>query len=128
MGPGEPELIHIRLHLTSTIGIRVSWDPFNPAWIASATNTELAQVMKDTQHPIYVRHNNVQTRVTVGEIREEGKWVQMQTEHGETLLMKTEGQDTASGYPTLREAIQRSSPQMWRIAIIFSRICGVGAT
>ena len=23
-------------HLTSTIGIRVSWDPFNPDWIASA--------------------------------------------------------------------------------------------
>ena len=35
-------------HLTSTIGIRVSWDPFNPDWIASATNTDLAQVMIDT--------------------------------------------------------------------------------
>ena len=31
-------------HLTSTIGIRVSWDPFNPDWIASAANTDLAQV------------------------------------------------------------------------------------
>ena len=41
-------------HLTSTIGIRVSWDPFNPAWIASAANTELAQVMIDTQHSIRI--------------------------------------------------------------------------
>ena len=103
-------------HLTSTIGIRVSWDPFNPAWIASATNTELAQVMKDTQHPIYVRHNNAQTRATVVEIREEGQWVKMQTDHGETLLMKTEGQDITSGYPTLREAIQRTSPTLVRLS------------
>ena len=97
-------------HLTSTIGIRVSWDPFDPAWIASAANTELAQVMIDTQHSIRVLRNNSQTRATVVEIREEGKWVNMQTEHGETFLMKTEGQDISSGYPTLREAIQRTSP------------------
>jgi len=76
-------------HLTSTIGIRVSWDPFNPAWIASAANTELAQVMIDTQHSIRIMRNNAQTRATVVDIREEGKWVNMQTEHGETLLMKT---------------------------------------
>ena len=72
--------------------------------------------MKDTQHPIYVRHNNAQTRATVVEIREEGKWVQMQTEHGETFLMKTEGQDISSGYPTLREAIQRTSPTLVRLS------------
>jgi len=65
-------------HLTSTIGIRVSWDPFNPAWIASAANTELAQVMIDTQHSIRILHDNAQTRATVVEIREEGKWVNMQ--------------------------------------------------
>ena len=41
-------------HLTSTIGIRVSWDPFNPDWIASATNTDLGQVMMDTQHLIRI--------------------------------------------------------------------------
>ena len=27
-------------HLTSTIGIWVSWDPFNPDWIASAANAD----------------------------------------------------------------------------------------
>ena len=75
-------------HLTSTIGIRVSWDPFNPDWIASAANTDLAQVMIDTQHSIRIQLNNAQTRATVVEIREEGKWVNMQTEHGETFLMK----------------------------------------
>ena len=103
-------------HLTSTIGIRVSWDPFNPAWIASAANTELAQVMIDTQHSSRVLCNNAQTRATVVEIREEGKWVNMQTEHGETFLMKTEGQDISSGYPTLREAIQRTSPTLVRLS------------
>ena len=103
-------------HLTSTIGIRVSWDPFNPAWIASAANTKLAQVMIDTQHPIRILHNNAQTWATVAEIREEGKWVKMQTEHGETFLMKTEGQDIISGYPTLREAIQRTSPTLVRLS------------
>jgi len=118
MGPGEPELITFACHLTSTIGIRVSWDPFNPAWIASAVNTELAQVMIDTQHPIYILHNNAQTRATVAEIREEDKWVNMQTEHGETFLMKTEGQDITSGYPTLPHpgtafTTNRAKPRIW---------------
>ena len=38
-------------HLTNTIGIRVSWDPFNPDWIASAA----AQVMIDTQQQIRIQ-------------------------------------------------------------------------
>ena len=49
-------------------------------------------------------------------IREEGKIVQMQTVNGETFIMKTEGQDTSSGYPTLHEAIQRTSPTLVRIS------------
>ena len=40
----------------------------------------------------------------------------MQTANGETFIMKTEGQDTTSGYPTLREAIQRTSPTLDRIS------------
>jgi len=99
-------------HLTSTIGIRVSWDPFNPDWIASAANTDLAQVMIDTQHLIRIQLNNEQKWATVVRIREEGKLVNLQTEHGETFQMKTEGQDVTSGYPTLREAIQRTSPTL----------------
>jgi len=47
-------------HLTSIIRIRVSWDPFNPDWIASAANTDLAQVMIDTQHLIHIQLNNEQ--------------------------------------------------------------------
>jgi len=35
-------------HLTSTLGIRVSWDPFHPDWIASPTNIDIAQVMITT--------------------------------------------------------------------------------
>ena len=99
-------------HLTSTIGIRVSWDPFNPDWIASAANTDLAQVMMDTQHWIRIQLNNEQKWATVVGIREEGKLVNMQTEHGEKFVMKTEGQDITLGYPTLREAIQRTFPTL----------------
>jgi len=103
-------------HLTSTIGIRVSWDPFNPDWIASASNNDLAQVMLDTQHLIHIQLNNEQKWAKVVGLREEGKTVLMQTANGETFIMKTEGQDTTSGYPTLREAIQRTSPTLVRIS------------
>ena len=75
-------------HLTSTIGIRVSWDPFNPDWIASVANTDLAQVMIDTQYLIRIQFNNEQKWATVVRIREEGKWVDMQTEHVETLKQR----------------------------------------
>jgi len=47
-------------HLTSTIGIRVSWDPFNPDWIASAANADLAQVMIYTRHPVHIQLKNEQ--------------------------------------------------------------------
>ena len=35
-------------HLTSTLGIRVKWDPFNLDWIASAANAVLVQVTINT--------------------------------------------------------------------------------
>ena len=47
-------------HLTSTIAIRVNWDQFNPDWIASADNADLAQVMINTQHPIHIQLKNEQ--------------------------------------------------------------------
>jgi len=82
----------------------------------SAANTDLPQVMIDTQHLIRIQLKNEQKWAKVGGIREEGKLVKMQTEHGETFLMKTEGQDITSGYPTLREAIQRTSPTLVRLS------------
>jgi len=94
-------------HLTSTIGIRVSWDPFNPDWIASAANADLAQVMIDTQHLIHIQLKNEQKWAKVVEATDEGKLVKMRSENGDTFMMKTKGQDTTTGYPTLREAIQR---------------------
>jgi len=103
-------------HLTSTIGIRVHWDPFNPDWIASAANVDLARVMIDTQHPIHIHLKNEQKWATVVETKEAGKLVEMRTENGDTFMMKTEGQDTTTGYPTLREAIQRSSPTLVRLS------------
>ena len=42
-------------HLTSTLEIRISWDPFNPYWIASAANIDLAQVMITTKHLVHIQ-------------------------------------------------------------------------
>jgi len=103
-------------HLTGTIGIRVSWDPFNLDWIASAANADLAQVMIDTQHLIHIQLKNEQKWAKVLEIRDEGKLVRMRTENGKTFMMEIEGQDTTTGYPSLREAIQRTSPNLVRLS------------
>ena len=115
MGPGESELIHVRMSLNKYYRNSSQLGP-NPDWIASAANTDLAQVMIDTQHLICIQLDNEQKWAKVVEIREEGKLVNMQTEHGETFIMKTEGQDTTSGYLTLREAIQRTSPTLVRLS------------
>jgi len=102
-------------HLTSTIGIRVSWDPFNLDWIASAANADLAQVTINTQHPIHIQLKNEQKWAKVVEIKDEGKLVKMRTDNGDIFMMKTEGQDTTTGYPALREAIQRTSSTLVRL-------------
>jgi len=91
-------------HLTSTLGIRVSWDPFNPDWIA---NIDLAQAMINTKHLIHIQYKKWAKAV---EVTTEGKLITMRTEGGETFMMKTEGQDTTTGYPTLRQTIQPSLP------------------
>jgi len=59
---------------------------------------------------------NEQKWATVVEAKEEGKLVKMRTVNGDSFMMKTEGQDTTTGYPTLREAIQRSSPTLVRLS------------
>jgi len=103
-------------HLTSTIGIRVSWDPFNPDWIASAANANPAQVMINTQHPVHIQLKNEQKWAKVVEVKDGGRLVKMRTDTGDTFMMKTEGQDTTTGYSTLREAIQRTSPTLVRLS------------
>ena len=97
-------------------GCLVNWDPFNPDWIASAANVNLAHVMINTQHPIYIHLKNEQIWATVVETKEEEKLVKMRTKNGDTFTMKSEGQDTTTGYPTLREAIQRSSPTLVQLS------------
>jgi len=59
---------------------------------------------------------NEQRWATVVESQEEGRLVKMRTENGDTFMMKTGDQDTTAGYPTLREAIQRSSPTLVRLS------------
>ena len=83
--------------------------------------------MTDTQHLIHIQLDNEQKWAKVVGIRDEGKLVKMQTENGETFIMKIEGQDTTTGYPTLREAIQRTSPTLVRISQLTepNRIYGI---
>jgi len=50
------------------------------------------------------------------EVLEIGKLVTMRFEEGDTFTMKTEGQDTTTGYPTLGEAIQRTFPILVRLS------------
>jgi len=99
-------------HLTSTTEIQVSWDPFNPDWIASAANANLTQVMIKHQHPIHIQLKNEQKWAKVVEVKDEERLVTMRTDTRDTFMMKKEGQDTTTGYPALREAIQRTSPTL----------------
>jgi len=103
-------------HRTSTSGIRVSWDPFHPDWIASATNIDIAQAMITTQHLVNIHHKDEWRRAQTMEVSADGKQVTMRFEGGETFVMKTVGQDTTTGYPTLREAIQRTFPTLVRLS------------
>jgi len=103
-------------HLTSTLGIRVSWDPFNPDWIASEANINLAQAMIATQHLVHIQYKNEWKWAQTIQVSAEGKLVTMRFEGGDTFTMKTEGQDTTIGYPTLREAIQRTFPTLVRLS------------
>jgi len=93
----------------------VSWDPFHPDWIASATNIGIAQAMTTTQHLVNIQHKDEWRRAQTMEVLAEGKQVTMQFEGGETFMMKTEGQDTTTGYPSLREAIKRTFPTLVRL-------------
>jgi len=61
--------------------------------------------MINTQHLIHIHLKNEQKWVTVVETKKGGKLVKMRTENGDTFIMKIEGQDTTTGYPTLRKAI-----------------------
>ena len=62
-------------HLTSTLGIKVSWDPFHPDRIASATNLELAQAMITTKHLVHIKHKDEWRRAQTMEVSAEGKRV-----------------------------------------------------
>ena len=101
-------------HLTSTLRIKVIWDPFHQEWIASATNINLAQAMITTQHLVHIQHKNEWKRAQTMEVSAEGKLVTMRFEGGDTFTMKTAGQDTTTGYPTLREAMKQTFPTLVR--------------
>ena len=48
------------------------------------------------------------------EVSAEGKLATIRFEGGDTFTMKTEGEATTTGYPTLREAIPRTFPTLVR--------------
>jgi len=68
--------------------------------------------MKNTQHLVHIQNKNEWKRAQTMEVSTEGKLVTMRFEGGDTFTMKTEIQDTTTGYPTLREAIQRTFPTL----------------
>jgi len=69
-------------HLTSTIGIRVSWAPFKPDWIASVANIDLAQAMITMQHLVHIQYNNGWKWAQTIEVSAEGKLVTMRFKEG----------------------------------------------
>jgi len=99
-------------HLTSMLGIKVSWDPFHPDWIAFAVSQNVAQAMITTQHVVNIQQKDKWIRAQPMEVSAVEKQVIMQDEGGESCLMKTEGKDTTTEYPILREAIQRTFPTL----------------
>jgi len=72
--------------------------------------------MITTQHLVHIHYKNEWKWAQTMEVLEEGKLVIMQFEEGNTFKMKTEDQDTTTGYQTLREAIQRTFPTLVRLS------------
>jgi len=72
--------------------------------------------MITTQHLVHIQHKNGWKWAKAIEVSAEGKLVTMRTDGGDTFMMKTEGQDTTTGYPTLRKAIQRTFPSLVRLS------------
>ena len=55
-------------------------------------------------------HVDIKYICTVVETKEAGKLVRTRTENGDTFMMKTEGQDTTTGYPTLERPFNAPLP------------------
>ena len=90
--------LHQRVLLVTLHGspwrVRARLPARHPVLASSATYTALAPLLLHClNHPAWLRR--YESHVS-----------------GETFIMKTKGQDTTSGYRTLREAIQRTSPTL----------------
>ena len=72
--------------------------------------------MINTSHIIHIRSKNEQQWAKVVKVKDEGRLVTMRTDTGDTFTTKTGGQDTTTGYPTLREAIERTFPTLVRLS------------
>ena len=87
--------------------IKVRWDPFHPDLIASATNMDLKQTMLATKVPVNLQKGGQCIRTQITEVSSDGRKVTMSEEGGEPFQINSEGQDTATGLLTLREATER---------------------
>jgi len=92
------------------LAIKVSWNPFHPDWIALATNNRFGTGNSNNPTPGPHKWKRAKTI----EVSGEGKPATMRFEGGDTFTMKTEGEATTTGYPTLREAIPRTFPTLVR--------------
>jgi len=65
-----------------------------------------------TQYLVHIQYKNEWKLAQTMEVSAEGKSVTMRFEGGDTFTMKTE----TTGYPILREVIQRTFPTIVRIS------------
>jgi len=73
---------------------------------------DLKQTMLDTKVSVNIQKGGQWIRTQITEVFSDGRKVTMSEEGGEPFQLNTEGQDTATGLLTLREAIQRIFPTL----------------
>jgi len=72
--------------------------------------------MITTQHLVHVRYEKGWKWAKAIDVSAGCTLVTMRTDGGDTFMVETGGQDTTTGYPTPREAIQRTFPSLVRLS------------
>jgi len=74
--------------------------------------------MMASKLPVNIQKGGLWTRAQIMEVSSNRRNVTMRELGGVSFQMNTAGQDTTSGLPTLREAIQRTFPTLVRLSEI----------
>ena len=116
MGPSESEFFRIRMPPDEDARYQSKLGPIQPGLDSFSDQCRSSTAMITTQHLVHIHYKNEWKWAQTMEVLEEGKLVIMRFEEGNTFKMKTEDQDTTTGYQTLREAIQRTFPTLVRLS------------